>query len=359
MGRGYEWSLEDSFHRRLAGTNSPPAMMVSTMTFRFWEQSLAYFLWRNWKARKGSCSPHVSGPVCAHVCFFLPIFLSSISVPAPSTCLFGMWPPAQALVPVTTDLNSCLNGMGGYPISICIANHSLCRGGSRIPITSAFQWFASSSSENKGLWSTYDVLETQTGTKPCPQKGIFSMGHNQSRGGVAEGRARELPRGPDLSLLLSLCDFSHPLLPSAVSSPILGSPSFSYRCSAFSSLLAASQIVLPWLTAPCPSTSSLLLVFRYSEHPAILKDTQPWRAWLFFPYSRLSSCVNLFLLCLFFTVLAWFLALLSPFWPVSLVGQISIPEMHPNVLSFGLIFWAGGASQDFPVCRPLSFPWFP
>lgn len=60
-----------------------------------------------------------------------------------------------------------------------------------------------------------------------------------------------------------------------------------------------------------------------------------------------------FLLCLLFTVLAWFLALLSPFRPISLVGQISIPEMHPNVLSFNLIFWAEGvflllASQNFP-----------
>lgn len=164
-------------------------------------------------------------------CLFLSAhFLSSVSVLAPSTCLFGTWLPAQALVPITTDLNSRLNGMGGVWIPhLCIANHSLCHGGSRIPITSPFQWFASSPSENKGLISTYNVLETRTGTKPCPQEGIFSMGHNQSRDGVTEGASRVLN-----SPCSSPCATSvHPLLPSAVSSPILGSPSLSYLRSAF------------------------------------------------------------------------------------------------------------------------------
>lgn len=178
----------------------------------------------------------------------------------------------------------------------------MCHGGSRIPITSPFQWFASSSSENKRLLSTYDVLETQTGTKPCPQEGIFSMGYNQSRGGVIEGGARELPPGPTSPCLLSLCDFSHPTLPSALSSPILGSPSLSSLHSAFSSLLAASQMVSPWLTAPCPSTSSLRSVFRYSEHHSH-PPRHPTLAYLtVFPSSRLSSCVNLFLLCLLTSV---------------------------------------------------------
>lgn len=122
------------------------------------------------------------------------------------------------------------------------------------------------------------------------------MGHNQSRDGVTEGASP----GTKLSLLLSLCDFSHPLLPSAVSSPIVGSPSLSYLCSA--SLLAASQPVSPWLTAPCPSTSSLHSVFRYSEYHSHPHRHPTLACLTVFPSNQLSSCVNLFLLGLLTSV---------------------------------------------------------
>lgn len=147
------------------------------------------------------------------------------------------------------------------------------------------------------------------------------------------------PRDLTSPCLLSLRSFSNLLPgPSAVSSPVLGSPSFPYLCSAFSSLLTASQTVSPRPAASCPSTSSPLSVFCYCGHHSRPHRHQTLGCLAVFPSSQLSSCVNLFLsahICLLFTVLAGFLlALLSPFQPISLVSQINIPEMHPDVLSF-------------------------
>lgn len=121
------------------------------------------------------------------------------------------------------------------------------------------------------------------------------MGHNQSRDGVTEGASP----GTELSLLLSLCDFSHPLLPSAVSSPILGSPSLSYLRSQFAGCLPAG---LAMADSTLPSTSSLRSVFRYSEHHSHPHRHPTLACLTVFPSSQLSSCVNLFLLCLLTSV---------------------------------------------------------